>query len=36
MGACAGFGKEGDSALVKVFEKLSGINVAKAQGITML
>jgi 3-hydroxyisobutyrate dehydrogenase len=29
MGSSAGFGKEGDPALVKVYEKLTGITVAK-------
>ena len=28
MGSSAGFGKEDDSALVKVFEKLAGIRVS--------
>lgn len=32
MGAAAGLGREDDSAVVKVFEKLAGIDVARAAG----
>jgi 3-hydroxyisobutyrate dehydrogenase len=32
MGAAAGYGREDDAAVVKVFERLAGIDVARAAG----